>query len=252
MPEVEVESRRAGRAESSPSWSWRAATSRTAAGATQRAGDDAPRSARPARARGARQPRHPVPCRRADRPVGAVRARLGDDRAPCCRSPPRVVCGLNSARPWRHQGGRLERRRPARARTPVRRRGPPGALRVVVLHHHLAGAPWRASRKNPLKHRDDVLPRSGRRSGARPRRPHPPGHGRRAARFEALGGRAARGVVLASAPGIRPARPHRLGEANGLHVSSDDTTSRSRRGSGAATASSPQLSSGRPVPNGCY
>src|SRR5258706_346497 len=39
-----------------------------------------------------------------------------------------VVCGLNSVRPWRHQGGRLDRARLA-AVAPVLRAGPEGALR---------------------------------------------------------------------------------------------------------------------------
>src|SRR5699024_3354844 len=61
-----------------------------------------------------------------------------------------------SVRPWRHQGGRLSVTRLARAAETLRN-GSGAPLRVVALHHHLAGAPWRASRKFPLKHRDLVL-----------------------------------------------------------------------------------------------
>ena len=76
---------------------------------------------------------------------------------PVLRTPNAVVCGLNSGRPWRHQGGRLDPTRLGVGRADPGRCAPPGALRIVVCHHHLAGAPWRASRKFPLKHRDTVL-----------------------------------------------------------------------------------------------
>ena len=33
----------------------------------------------------------------------------------------------------------------------------PGAYRVVVLHHHMIGAPWRAARKRPVSKRNEVL-----------------------------------------------------------------------------------------------
>ena len=75
---------------------------------------------------------------------------------PVLRTPNAVVCGLNSGRPWRHQGGRLDPKRLASV-GPILADAPPGALRIVVCHHHLAGAPWRASRKFPLKHRNTVL-----------------------------------------------------------------------------------------------
>ena len=44
-----------------------------------------------------------------------------------------------SARPWRHQGGRLGPARPRRA-AEVLAGAPAGAFRIVVCHHHLAGA----------------------------------------------------------------------------------------------------------------
>ena len=51
---------------------------------------------------------------------------------------------------------------------------PAGALRVVALHHHLIGAPWR-SRKRPVA--AEPRARRARRRGRRadPRGPHPPG-----------------------------------------------------------------------------
>jgi len=128
-----------------------------------------------------------------------------------------AICGLNSARPWRHQGGRLDASRLGAAAAALRDL-PPDALRVVVLHHHLAGAPWRASRKLPLKHRDAAL-RSLADAGAELVLG---GHihqstavGRHA--FEALDGGSC-SLVLATAPGFGRPRPHRLGEASGLNV----------------------------------
>ncbi len=128
-----------------------------------------------------------------------------------------VACGLNSARPWRHQGGKLETVR-IDGVAPSFAGAPSHALRIVACHHHLAGAPWRASRKFPLKHRDVAL------------------HALAAARTElVLGGHihqstaverhafdasddSRASLVLSTAPGFGRPRPHRLGEANGLHV----------------------------------
>ncbi|WP_411277477.1 metallophosphoesterase family protein [Gaiella sp.] len=136
---------------------------------------------------------------------------------PVLRTDHAVICGLNSARPWRHQGGRLGPSRLAAAAA-VLRDAPPNALRVVALHHHLSGAPWRASRKFPLKDRDKAL-RSLASAGADLVLG---GHihqstavGRQA--FEALDDNRV-SLVLATAPGFGRPRPHRLGEANGLHV----------------------------------
>ena len=137
---------------------------------------------------------------------------------PVVRTDHAVVCGLNSARPWRHQGGRLDASRLSAAAAALHD-APSDALRVVVLHHHLAGAPWRASRKFPLKHRDDVL-RSLTAGGAELILG---GHihqstalGRSA--FAALEDDDHGSLVLSTAPGFGRPRPHRLGEANGLHV----------------------------------
>jgi len=129
-----------------------------------------------------------------------------------------VVCGLNSARPWRHQGGRLDASSLETATT-VLRAASHGALRVVVCHHHLAGPPWRASRKFPLKHRDVVL-RTLAASGAElvlGGHIHQSTAVERHA-FEALDDEARGSLVLATAPGFGRPRPHRLGEANGLHI----------------------------------
>jgi 3',5'-cyclic AMP phosphodiesterase CpdA len=131
---------------------------------------------------------------------------------PVYRSENLVVCGLNSVRPWRHQGGRLSLAQLARALETLRD-ATPGALRVVALHHHLAGAPWRTSRKLPLKHRDRVLAALAAAGAelvvgghihqcvvtARPE-------------FEVRDD-AGEAVVLATAPGLGRPRPQRTGEA---------------------------------------
>jgi 3',5'-cyclic AMP phosphodiesterase CpdA len=138
---------------------------------------------------------------------------------PVVRTESAVACGLNSVRPWRHQGGRLGTARLASVADALGAAGP-GVLRIVVLHHHLAGAPWRASRKFPLKHRDDAL-RALATAGAELVLG---GHIHQSTAverhsFEALPDDEPGGtLVLSTAPGFGRPRPHRLGEANGLHV----------------------------------
>jgi 3',5'-cyclic AMP phosphodiesterase CpdA len=136
---------------------------------------------------------------------------------PTHSSPALHVVGLNSARPFRHQGGALGE---ARLRRAVLRleRAPEGAYRVVVLHHHLLGAPWRAARKRPVSHRDRVL-RALAAAGADL---IVGGHIHQAAvserrEFEVAAGDV-RAVVISTAPGFGRPRPDRLGEARGLHV----------------------------------
>ena len=132
------------------------------------------------------------------------------------------VVGINSARPFRHQGGALGRERLERA---VARLGEaePDALRVAVLHHHLAGAPWRASRKRPLARRKKVLHALADASADLILG----GHIHQATvserhEFEALGPEAGTTVVV-TAPGFGQPRPRRVGEARGLHVFEADS-----------------------------
>ena len=136
---------------------------------------------------------------------------------PVYRSESLVVCGLNSVRPWRHQGGRLSPARLTRAAGALRE-APAGSLRVVALHHHLAGAPWRASRKFPLKQRDRALT-SLAGAGAELILG---GHIHQCvvtnrAEFETFE-EPSGSVVLATAPGLGRPRPHRSGEAQGAMV----------------------------------
>ena len=126
------------------------------------------------------------------------------------------VVGLNSVRPWRHQSGGVGADQLDRAAA-LLAGAPPGALLAVVLHHHLTGAPWR-SRKRPVARRLHVLASlvdagaelilSGHihQSAVSERR-----------EFEVTGADEP-GATIAIAPGLGQPRPHRRGEARGLHV----------------------------------
>lgn len=132
-------------------------------------------------------------------------------------SPALHVVGLNSAREYRHQAGALTagQLRDAAERLHA---GPDGAYRVVVLHHHMIGAPWRAARKRPVARRNHVL-RELVGAGADLILA---GHIHQAAlserhEFEVVSGDV-RAAVVSIAPGLGQPRPNRLGEARGLHV----------------------------------
>jgi predicted phosphodiesterase len=97
------------------------------------------------------------------------------------------------------------------------REAQPEAFQIVVLHHHLIGAPWR-SRKKPVARRNHVLA-SLVAAGADLILA---GHIHQAAvserhEFEITRG-GERGVVVSIAPGLGQPRPQRQGEARGLHV----------------------------------
>jgi 3',5'-cyclic AMP phosphodiesterase CpdA len=135
---------------------------------------------------------------------------------PVYRSDELFIVGLNSVRPWRHQSGGLRSAKLRRA-AELLREAPDGALRVVALHHHVIGAPWR-SRKRPVARRSHVLAclvdagaeliLAGHiHQGAVSERHE----------FEVITG-GARGVVVSVAPGLGQPRPNRRGEARGLHV----------------------------------
>jgi 3',5'-cyclic AMP phosphodiesterase CpdA len=142
---------------------------------------------------------------------------------PVYRSDAVVVVGLNSVRPWRHQSGGLSQ--PALDRAiGVLADAPGGALRVVVLHHHLTGAPWR-SRKRPVARRAHVLA-SLVDAGADLILA---GHIHQGAvserhEFEVSSGDET-AVTVSIAPGLGQPRPHRRGEARGLHVYEADERS---------------------------
>ena len=133
------------------------------------------------------------------------------------------VVGVNSVRPWRHQSGGVSDRQLGRAEARLRDAAP-RALRVVVLHHQLIGAPWR-SRKRPVARRNHVLARLVD-SGAELILGGHIHQGAVAERheFEVMVDHAL-GVVVSIAPGLGQPRPNRRGEARGCVVY--DTTERS-------------------------
>lgn len=144
---------------------------------------------------------------------------------PVYRSERIVACGLNSVRPWKQQGGALRRDQiESVART--FREAPPGALRLVALHHHLMGAPWRTS-KLTIANRSTVLGGlvdagadlivSG--------HVHQSTVGERR-EFEVLTAASRpHATTVAVAPGLGQPRPKRRGEARGLHLYEADERS---------------------------
>ena len=126
------------------------------------------------------------------------------------------VIGLNSVRPWRNQSGGLRDSELRRAAERLAR-APAGLFRIVVVHHHLVGAPWR-TRKKPIARRNHVL-------GALVDAGAElilAGHIHQAAvserrEFEVVHG-GERAVVVSVAPGLGQPRPQRRGEARGLHL----------------------------------
>jgi 3',5'-cyclic AMP phosphodiesterase CpdA len=142
--------------------------------------------------------------------------RQWESSEPVYRSERLLVVGLNSVRPWRHQSGGLRQSQLDHAAR-LLAEAPPGALRVVALHHHLTGAPWR-SRKRPVARRTHVLA-SLVDAGAELILA---GHIHQAAvserhEFE-VERDGLRGVTVSIAPGLGQPRPNRRGEARGLHV----------------------------------
>lgn len=135
---------------------------------------------------------------------------------PTYSSPTLYAIGLNSVRPWRHQSGGIRNSQLARAKERLQE-AKPTAFQIVVLHHHLIGAPWR-SRKKPVSRRNHVLASlvdagvdlilAGHIHQAAVSERH---------EFEISRG-GERGVVVSIAPGLGQPRPRRQGEARGLHV----------------------------------
>ncbi|MGH3008265.1 MAG: metallophosphoesterase family protein [Gaiellaceae bacterium] len=147
--------------------------------------------------------------------------RIWETTEPVAALPGLHVVGLNSARPFRHQGGALSGAQLGRAATRLGA-AEPGALRVAVLHHHLVGAPWRAAHKRPVSRRNRVfhalveagadLILSGHIHQATVSERH---------EFEVVD-EGTKTAVVATAPGFAQPRPRRLGEARGLHIHEAD------------------------------
>ena len=150
--------------------------------------------------------------------------RIWETTEPVYRSEKLFIVGLNSVRAWRHQSGGVRQRQLDWAGKELSS-APDGALRIVVLHHHLLGAPWR-SRKKPVARRNHVLAALVD-CGAELILA---GHIHQAAvserrEFEiSTEGGGERSVTVSIAPGLGQPRPNRRGEARGLHIyeASDD------------------------------
>jgi 3',5'-cyclic AMP phosphodiesterase CpdA len=144
--------------------------------------------------------------------------RIWETTEPVYSSERLFIVGLNSVRAWRHQSGGVRQRQLDWAGKQLSG-APDGALRVVVLHHHLLGAPWR-SRKKPVARRNHVLAALVD-CGAELILA---GHIHQAAvserrEFEvSTGGGGERAATVSIAPGLGQPRPNRRGEARGLHV----------------------------------
>ena len=149
--------------------------------------------------------------------------RVWPELEPVYRSERLVACGLNSVRPWKQQGGALRRHQIERVAATFRDT-PGGALRIVALHHHLLGAPWRTA-KRTIANRSTVLGAlvdagaelilSGHvhQSAVEERR-----------EFEVVRNQV-HATTVVSAPGLGQPRPKRRGEARGLHLFEADDRS---------------------------
>jgi 3',5'-cyclic AMP phosphodiesterase CpdA len=149
--------------------------------------------------------------------------RQWDRTQPVYQSENILAVGLNSVRPWRHQSGAIAESQ-LRWVAEQLARAPEGALRVVALHHHLLGAPWRTW-KPPLSRRTHVLARLVD-AGAELVLA---GHVHQSAvaerrEFEVVHG-GEHAVTVALAPGLGQPRPKRRGEARGFHVFEAESSS---------------------------
>jgi 3',5'-cyclic AMP phosphodiesterase CpdA len=149
--------------------------------------------------------------------------RIWRETEPVYRSERVVACGLNSVRPWKQQGGAL-RREQIESVARVFADAAPRALRLVAVHHHLMGAPWRTA-KRTIANRSTVLGGlvdagaelivSG--------HVHQSTIGERR-EFEVVTSEV-HGTTVAIAPGLGQPRPKRRGEARGLHLFEADERS---------------------------
>jgi len=142
--------------------------------------------------------------------------RVWGETEPVYRSDRLVAVGLNSARPWLYQEGVVRRAQLERV-AHILADAPPGALRLVAVHHHLVSAPWRTA-KLPVFRRNHVLA-----SLVESRAELVlSGHVHQSAvverrEFEVTESAVA-ATVVAVAPGLGRPRTWRKGEARGFHL----------------------------------
>lgn len=132
------------------------------------------------------------------------------------RSDGLVVCALNSVQPWKWQRGALRHRHLERVAEAFDD-APAGALRVVALHHHVTGPPWRTGKRS-IPRRLDVLAAFAD-AGVELVLS---GHTHQSVLVEQreflFRAEAPGGLVLAVAPGLGHPRPGRDAEARGFHL----------------------------------
>ncbi len=142
--------------------------------------------------------------------------RVWPETEPAYVSESLAVIALNSVRPLKYQRGALDVDQVEHAAA-ILRGAPPGALRAVALHHHVAAAPWRTGKRS-IPRRAKVLAALGE-AGADL---VVSGHTHQSsvvASAEFLGaGRVGSGVVLATTAGLGRPRSSRHAEACGLNV----------------------------------
>lgn len=156
----------------------------------------------------------PLPPARLATPFTAFQ-RLWEDLEPSYVSPTLAVCALNSVRPLRYQRGALGIDQLEHA-AKVLRSAPAGALRVVGLHHHLVGAPWRTG-KRAIPRRTAALAALAE-AGAELVVGGHTHQGVVVASAEFLDGARGSGVVLATVAGLGRPRPGRHAEACGVNA----------------------------------
>ena len=149
--------------------------------------------------------------------------RTWPETEPIYRSQRVVACGLNSVRPWKQQGGALRRSQLEHVAR-IFAEAPGEAFKLVALHHHLLGAPWRTI-KRTIANRSSVLGAlvdagaelivSG--------HVHQSTVGERR-EFEVLAGHI-HGTTVVTSPGLGQPRPSRRGEARGVHLFEADERS---------------------------
>ena len=140
-------------------------------------------------------------------------SRFWSELEPAYQSDQLAVAALNSVRPLKYQRGALDIDQLEHAAA-VLHDAAPRALRVVALHHHLAGAPWRSGKRS-IPRRTRAL----RELAAGGAELVVGGHTHQAcviARREF--DRDGPSVVLAIAPGLTRRRPDRHFEGNGLNL----------------------------------
>jgi len=126
-----------------------------------------------------------------------------------------LALGLNSARPWRQQSGKLRLGSLERA-VRLLEEAPPEVFRLVFCHHHLTCAPWRA-RKRPLSGRRRVMQQLAE-SGVDLIASGHVHQGSVVAQPEFDVGAGIRPLIVATVPGLGRPRPRRQGEAHGLQL----------------------------------